>query len=117
LDDVMNIRKDRSAPGFPTPAIHGWNLVLVLSIVTRCAADEDLFRDDFKRTLGDGWSWIREHREAWRVSERGLEVRVEPGNMWGPANDAKNVLLRTAPDTAKGEIEISVNVENRPTGQ
>ena len=95
----------------------GWIHLLALCAVTCFAADEDLFRDPFKSKLGDGWWWLREHRNAWRVTERGLEVRIEPGNMWGPANDAKNVLLRTAPDSATSEIEISVNVENRPTGQ
>src|ERR1044072_102187 len=113
----MKTRMVRNALRFLRPAIQVWTLILMLAAVTRCAADKDLFRDEFKGTLGDGWSWIREHREAWRVSDRGLEVRVEPGNMWGPANDAKNVLLRTAPGTATGEIEISVNVENRQTGQ
>ena len=51
------------------------------------------------------------------MTEHGLEVRIEPGNMWGPANDAKNVLVRPAPDAAKEEIEVSVKVENRPSGQ
>ena len=60
---------------------------------------------------------MREHPEGWRVTELGLEVRVEPGNMWGGANDAKNLLVRPAPETSKGEIEVSVNVENRPTEQ
>lgn len=82
-----------------------------------CAADEVLFKDDFKGKLAEGWSWTREHREAWHVTERGLEVRLEPGNLWGPANNAKNVLHRTAPDAAVDEIEVSVNVENRPTEQ
>src|SRR5205814_7753657 len=63
------------------------------------------------------WSWVREHRAAWRMKERGLEVRLEPGNMWGPANDARNVLVRRAPDAAKDKIEVSVNVEHRPSGQ
>ncbi len=76
-----------------------------------------LFRDEFKGRLGEGWSWVREHRGAWRVTSRGLEVQIEPGNMWGLANDAKNVLVRPAPDTAGGEMEISVNVENHPTAQ
>lgn len=80
-------------------------------------ADDVLFRDDFKGRPGEGWTWVREHREAWRASERGLEVRIEPGNMWGNANDAKNVLVRAAPDIAQGGIEISVTVENRPTAQ
>jgi regulation of enolase protein 1 (concanavalin A-like superfamily) len=87
---------------------------------TSSAAKQDgiaLFRDDFKGKLGDGWSWIREHREAWRVGDRSLEVRIEPGNMWGPQNNAKNVLVRPAPSPAQGEIEVSVNVENKPTSQ
>jgi regulation of enolase protein 1 (concanavalin A-like superfamily) len=88
-----------------------------LWVVTTTKAGEVLFEDHFKGKLGEGWAWIREHREAWRVSERGLEVRIEPGNLWGNANDAKNVLVRPAPDAAQGEIEITVTVENRPTAQ
>jgi regulation of enolase protein 1 (concanavalin A-like superfamily) len=76
-----------------------------------------LFEDDFNGRLDAGWSWVREHREAWRVSARGLEVRVEPGNMWGRANDARNVLVRPAPDLSAGPVDISVTVENRPTAQ
>ncbi|MBM3837632.1 MAG: DUF1349 domain-containing protein [Verrucomicrobia bacterium] len=90
---------------------------LTVFVTSACRADEVLFQDDFAGKLGEGWSWVREHREARRVSPRGLEVRIEPGNMWGPANNAKNVLVRAAPDAAKGEIEVSVNVENRPTEQ
>lgn len=80
-------------------------------------AQETLFHDDFKGRLGEGWSWVREHREAWRVTDRSLEVRIEPGNMWGPQNNARNVLVRPAPDTTNAEIEISVRVENSPTNQ
>jgi regulation of enolase protein 1 (concanavalin A-like superfamily) len=92
-------------------------LVLALLVGGSVLADEVLFEDNFKSKLRDGWSWVREHREAWRVSERGLEVRIEPGNMWGGANDAKNVLVRVAPNAATNEIEITVTVENRPTAQ
>src|SRR5262245_45821351 len=82
-----------------------------------CSAGELLFEDDFKSKLAEGWSWVREHRDAWRVTKHGLEVRLEPGNMWGPANDAKNVLVRPAPDATKHEIQVAVTVTNRPTGQ
>ena len=92
-------------------------LALGLCTTARACADEAVFQDDFKGKLGDGWTWVREHRERWRVGERGLEVRVEPGNMWGGANNAKNVLVRPAPGPAQGEIEVSVTVENRPTEQ
>jgi regulation of enolase protein 1 (concanavalin A-like superfamily) len=90
---------------------------LVFLSVANCQISELLFQDDFKGKLGEGWSWLREHREGWRVTERGLEVRIEPGNMWGPANDAKNVLVRPAPDATAEEFEVSVNVENKPTEQ
>ena len=93
------------------------SVVLALLAINHALADEVLFQDDFKLKLGAGWSWVREHREAWRASERGLEVRLEPGNMWGNANDAKNVLVRPAPDAAQDEIEITVTVENHPTAQ
>ena len=78
---------------------------------------EVLFQDDFKGKLGDGWSWLREHREAWRTTPSGLEVRIEPGNMWGPQNNAKNLLVRPVPAVTNGIIEISVAIENKPTHQ
>jgi len=92
-------------------------VTFALLAITVCPADEVLFQDNFKGKLGDGWSWVREHRAGWRVTERGLEVRIEPGNMWGPANNARNVFVRRAPDLEHGEIAVSVIVENKPTEQ
>ena len=63
-------------------------LMLLFLTATAGKADDVLFQDDFQGKLGEGWSWVRERRGAWRVTGRGLEVRIEPGNMWGPANDA-----------------------------
>jgi hypothetical protein len=67
--------------------------------------------------LGESWHWLREHKDFWRVTPQGLEVRLEPGNMWGPQNDARNVLLRAAPPVTTNQIEISVTVQNQPTNQ
>jgi regulation of enolase protein 1 (concanavalin A-like superfamily) len=88
-----------------------------LITATTQAADEVVFHDAFNGKLADGWNWIREQPEAWRVTAKGLEVRVLPGNMWGPANDARNVLVRAAPDPSSREIEVSVSFENKPTEQ
>lgn len=93
------------------------SLSLALFAVASSRADEVLFRDDFKGRLGEGWSWLREDPKGWHVTDRGLAVRVQRGNMWGTANNAKNVLVRTAPDPAQSEIEISVSVTNQPTEQ
>jgi regulation of enolase protein 1 (concanavalin A-like superfamily) len=75
------------------------------------------FRDTFKPKPDAGWKWVREDPKAWRSGERGLEVRIQPGNMWGPANDARNVLVRPAPDPRSGPLEITAAVSNHPTGQ
>src|SRR5881396_2921926 len=75
-----------------------------LLIIGAAESDNGSFHDDFQGKLGEGWSWLREHREAWRVTGLGLEVRVEPGNMWGPANDARNLLIRPAPRPANEGI-------------
>ncbi len=88
---------------------------MVLSVITAACAEEVLFQDDFAGKLGDGWSWVREHPGAWRLTPGGLEVRVEPGNMWGPQNNARNVLVRPAPEAR--EVGVSVQIENHPTNQ
>lgn len=91
--------------------------VTIAAALTMAAADELVFHDDFKGSLRPGWTWVREEPSAWRVTNDGLEVRVQPGNMWGSANDARNVLVRPVPDAAVGTLEISVTVSNRPTSQ
>jgi regulation of enolase protein 1 (concanavalin A-like superfamily) len=63
--------------------------------------------------LEEGWKWKRENPLGWRVRDSVLEIRIEPGNMWGPANDAKNVLIRgISPNT-----QVSITVSNKPTEQ
>jgi regulation of enolase protein 1 (concanavalin A-like superfamily) len=80
-------------------------------------AADAVFKEEFKGTMQAGWTWLREDRPGWRLTQSGLEIRVQPGNMWGSANNAKNVLLRDAPDPAKGEVEVSIRLENHPTEQ
>lgn len=82
-------------------------------------ADEAvLFRDTFQGKLADGWTWRHEAPGHWRIGDRGLEVHVLPGNMWGPANDAKNLLMRRPPEIPQGHaIEVTAAVWNHPTNQ
>lgn len=86
-------------------------------MVTPGGAEQPIFQDDFKNGLAEGWRWVREAPEAWRTNAEGLEIRVLPGNMWGPPNDAKNVLVRSLPDHVANAIEVSVKVHNKPTEQ
>jgi hypothetical protein len=86
----------------------GFLCLLAFTLFTApvCSAGEVHFADDFKGKLGEGWSWIREHREGWRLTERGLEVRVQPGNMWGPANDAKMCWCVALPTLRKPKLKF-----------
>lgn len=94
-------------------------LLIMLMLVGHAAltarSEELLFSDTFRGRLGEGWNWIREHREGWRATANGLEIRVEPGNMWGPPNNARNVLVRPLPETEP--ITVAVSLRNRPTEQ
>ena len=92
--------------------------LLALAACGLARSDELPFRDTFNPKPDAAWKWIREDPRAWRCGERGLEVRIQPGNMWGPANDARNVLVRPAPDPKSGgAIEITAAVSNHPTNQ
>jgi regulation of enolase protein 1 (concanavalin A-like superfamily) len=92
----------------------------LITLATLSAFDSkagELFHDNFRETLADGWSWIREDQSGWRATERGLQIRIQPGNMWGPANNATNVLIRSLPVVTNAAVEIAVTIENRPTEQ
>ena len=91
-------------------------LFALLSFITVAASAAELI--PFAETttnLNTGWKWLREDPSAWRLTNRVLEVRVQPGNMWGPANNAKNVLL--IPLERTNEVEITATLEHRPTEQ
>ncbi len=92
-------------------------ILLGFAAVTSAAGPPLLLEDSLQGSLGRAWSWVREDRAAWRVTETGLQIRVLPGNMWGAANDARNVLLHPAPATEGRALEITVEVENDPTEQ
>jgi hypothetical protein len=80
------------------------------------AADPDvLFEDSFDEKLGEGWSWIREDKDAWRIKEKALEIRCQVGH----AQTVKNALVRNSPDRSKGKfaVEVAVTFLSDPTQQ
>jgi hypothetical protein len=74
-----------------------------------------VFADRFEGKLAEGWSWLREAPEHWRLRDGALEIRVQPGD----AHTVKNALVRTAPDRRQGRFAIEVTVTNlkRPVRQ
>ena len=91
-------------------------LLSAVACVLNLQSAEVLFSDDFKGGLQPGWTWVREDKAAWRTTDKGLKIRIQRGNMWGPENSGRNVLVRELPKTAQ-PIEISVSVEHHPTEQ
>lgn len=65
-----------------------------------------VFEDRFEGRLADGWTWLRENPESWRLRDGALEIRIEPGN----AQTVNNALLRPAPDRREGKFAFEVTV-------
>jgi regulation of enolase protein 1 (concanavalin A-like superfamily) len=90
--------------------------LLVLALLAAlCACADEIPLPKSATSLNANWKWSREDRSAWRITNGFLEVRVQPGNMWGPANDAKNVLLIPVPRSP--ELDITATIEHSPTNQ
>ena len=89
-------------------------VVLALSLGPIVGADEPevLFKDGFDAKLGEGWSWLREHRENWRIKEGALEIKVQPGK----AHNVQNALVRKAPGR-NVTVEVTVSNNTAPTQQ
>jgi hypothetical protein len=76
---------------------------------TENGVQQILFADDFGQDrLDAGWSWLRQHEGFWRLNDRALEIRVEPGK----AQTVSNALLRDAPDRNRGSYAVEVTVTN-----
>ncbi|MFV1968617.1 MAG: hypothetical protein ACC628_24615 [Pirellulaceae bacterium] len=91
--------------------------IATLLLVTPLVAAEEMVicEDRFEGKLAEGWSWLREHADGWRIKDNGLEIRVEPG----VAHNVKNALVRKAPDrnTGKYAIEVTVTSHSVPVQQ
>jgi regulation of enolase protein 1 (concanavalin A-like superfamily) len=96
--------------------VSAYPLVVVLSFITVAASAAELIPFAGTTTnLNAAWKWLREDASAWRITNGVIEVRVQPGNMWGPANNAQNVLL--IPLERTNEVEITATLDHRPTEQ
>jgi hypothetical protein len=103
--------KKTSSPPFWMHRLPALFLLFGLTPVLPAAPQPEpqvIFEDRFDGKLDEGWTWLRENPEAWRISEEGLEIRVEPGH----AQTVRNALVRPAPDRREGSFAIEVTVTN-----
>ena len=74
------------------------------------AMDNALYSADLGRPLDGGWKWVREDAAAWRQSESELHIRPTTNlSLWQHHNNAKNLLLRQAPERDRFRAELDVS--------
>lgn len=75
--------------------------------------DPLLFRDDFEGSLGEGWTWTKEDKKSWSLTNNPgwLEIIARPGYVGG--GNLNNILLRPIPD---GNFEIETKLNFKPVG-
>ena len=90
-------------------------VLLVCNLSLLAAEPKVLFEDSFDGKPAEGWTWLRENPDAWRIADGALEIRVEPGL----AHNVKNALLRPAPDRSRGTVavEVTITFTTPPTKQ
>ena len=81
-------------------------VLLILANLASAAEPRVLFEDKFDKKVGACWTWLRENRDAWRIKDGALEIRVGLGK----ANTVKNALMRKAPDRSKKKFAVEVTI-------
>ena len=74
-----------------------------------CGATDSaaIFEAPFRKAIQDGWSWLREEPDHWRILGKGLEIKMEPM----PEGGAKNILFRKSPGEAEGPFVVTVEIK------
>ena len=86
--------------------------LLSFSFVTHVVADDGttgsvFFEESFQKKLKDGWTWLREVPNHWRITDNALEIKMEPQS----GDDVRNILFRKPPKKDAGSFEVSVEVQ------
>ena len=90
--------------------------LIILAFAPPLVAEEVVFEDPFTSSLGDGWHWVRENKDAWRIDESGLHLRSMGGALWRTDNSGPNVLLRRLPDWKNAALIVEVTLRSQPVG-
>jgi len=72
------------------------------------------WRDDFTSpTLDPAWAWVREDATHWSLVDRPgyLRLRTQGGELGGPWNDVRNILVRDVPS---GDFTVETKLDFSP---
>ncbi len=97
--------------------VNKFSIVVLIALLGNVLANGGENRGQFAgESLPDAWTWKRANPKAWRLRDGGLEIKIEPGNMWGGKNNARNVLLiPVAKDLRESGVDAQVTLANSPT--
>jgi len=97
--------------------VNTFSIFVLMTLLCNVPANGGENKNPFAgESLPEGWTWKRANPQAWRIRNQGLEIQIEPGNMWGGQNDAKNVLLiPIAEDSQESGTDVWVTLANSPT--
>lgn len=88
-------------------SVSAWLVLCAVCFAANEEGGQVLLRESFGGSLPACLRWVREDASEWRIREGKLEVRSQPGHIWG-GNDAKNVLLFDGPVDGPAEARVSV---------
>jgi len=74
------------------------------------SAETILFEEPFREKLRDGWTWLREVPEDWRITRDALEIKMVPTP--NTATDVRNILFRKPPKIAEGNFVVTVELKS-----
>jgi len=99
--------------------VNRFSVVVLMALIGSVPANGGENKNPFAGgSLPDGWTWKRANPLAWRLRSQGLEIKIEPGNMWGRKNDAKNVLLiPVTKDLQESGTDVQATLANSPTNR
>lgn len=97
----------------PIPLPTATNLPPTATIEPSPTPDPLIFKDEFEGELGEGWSWTKENKKTWSLTnEPGwLEIVARPGYVGD--GTLENLLLRPIPE---GNFEIETKLNFKPVG-
>jgi len=76
-------------------------------IPENCDEEGVIFKEPFHKELRDGWSWIREVPGDWQITEKALDIKMEPLRQ----NGARNILFRKPPKKEDGPFVVTVEIQ------
>src|ERR1700678_2408122 len=95
-------------------------VIFFAALTLRAAPDQGektLFEEKFDTKLSDGWSWLREMPEAWKLENGELVLTVQPDYLHPFGKNLRNALLRELPADIGTSWAVELKLDSDPKVQ